>query len=149
MQARLAETGAKKIAQLFTTLVAEACSSVPLDPAQYLGSSPSDLPLIGGDLESSLAPVVDALHSLPLPATHPSHPASNGNLNILNEAQDGYASMRGSWVKRCLEIRSKDLIMGAENEANGVQISLEYAQWTDGLFLLAEVLFILTYSPVR
>lgn len=120
-------------------MVAEACSSAPLEPTQYLGAQPTELPLLGSALEDSLLPVVDALRSLPLPATHPSHPASNGNLNILNEAQDGYAAMRGAWIKRCLEIRSRDLVAGADNEANGIQISLEYAQWTEGLFLLAEV----------
>jgi exocyst complex protein 7 len=139
MKARLAETGAKKIAHLFTTLVAEACSSALLEPMQYLGTSPSSLPLIPGDLQNSLAPVVDALRSLPLPPTHPSHPASSGNLNTLNEAQDGYASMRGAWSKRCLEMRSKDLIKGADSEIDGIQISLDFAQWTAGLLLLAEV----------
>lgn len=139
VKARLAETGGKKIAQLFTTLVAEACSSALLEPTQYLGSSPSSLPLINADLESSLAPVVDTLHSLPLPATHPSHPASNGNLSTLKEAQDGYAAMRGAWSKRCVEIRSRELINGADREMDGIQISLDFAQWTAGLLLLAEV----------
>lgn len=139
MKARLAETGGKKIAQLFTTLVAEACSSALLEPTQYLGTPPSSLPLITPDLENSLDPVVDALRSLPLPTTHPSHPASSGNLNTLKDAQDGYAAMRGAWSKRCLEMRSKDLIKGADSEIDGIQISLDFAQWTAGLLLLAEV----------
>jgi len=139
MKARLAETGGKKVAQLFTTLVAEACSSALLEPTQCLGSSPSLLPLISPDLQDSLAPVVDTLRSLPLPSTHPSHPASSGNLNTLNEAQDGYAAMRGAWSKRCLEMRSKELIIDADSEVGGIEMSLEFAQWTAGLLLLAEV----------
>lgn len=139
IQARLAETGAKKIAQMFTTLVAESASSALLNPIIYLGVSPSDIPLLTRDQEDSLIPVVSSLRSLPTPTTHPSHPASSGNLKILNEAQDGYADMRGGWAKRCLEFRARELVRQAEDAANGIQISFQFAQWTEGLLLLAEV----------
>ncbi|KAF8318713.1 hypothetical protein DL93DRAFT_2132943 [Clavulina sp. PMI_390] len=136
--ARLAETGARKIAQLFTTMTAEACTSAPLDPMQYLGSDPAELPLMDRAIEESLYPVVDALRALPLPSTHPSHPTSKSNLAILNEAQDGYGSMRAGWIKRCLELRSRELIANADMEDRGMEISIGFADWTQGMFILAE-----------
>lgn len=139
LKARLAETGAKKIAQVFTQLVAGACASAILEPTQYLGALPSEVPLMSRDTEESLTPVVASLQSLPVPVTHPSHPASVGNLNVLNEAQDGYAAMRSGWAKRCLEPMSRDLIAAAEDPGNGIQTSIELAQWIEGFLLLAEV----------
>lgn len=124
---------------MFTTLVAESASSALLNPVIYLGVPPSDIPLLTREQEDALLPIVSSLRSLPIPTTHPSHPASSGNLKILNQAQDGYADMRSGWAKRCLELRSRELVRHAEDADNGIQTSFEFAQWVEGLLLLAEV----------
>lgn len=92
----------------------------------------------------ALLPVVYALRGLPLPVTHPSHPAANAIQNTLREAQNGYAEMRGSWGKRCLELRSRQIISQLEASTNQDGASGELAlgqdvgQWVESLLALAE-----------
>ena len=62
----------------------------------------------------TLTPVVSFLRTLPLPSTHPSHPAAPVIQSTLKEAQKGYADMRGNWSVKCLEGQEKRLIIRAE-----------------------------------
>ena len=62
----------------------------------------------------TLTPVVLFLRTLPLPSTHPSHPAAPAILSTLKEAQNGYADMRGNWNVKCLEGQGKRLLARAE-----------------------------------
>ena len=89
LQARLIDTGVKKLAQLFTKLVAEGSSGAPP------GGSSFELTPFPPELYTTLTPLVTFLRGLPLPATHPSHPAANAIQSALREAQRGYADMRG------------------------------------------------------
>lgn len=133
-QARLVETGAKKLAQLFTKAVA-SCSS---------GSPP-----VGSDFQISmfpreelakLQPLVKFLRGLPLPATHPSHPAAAVILSALKEAQRGYAEMRGNWARKCLEVYGRRVVDRAET-TDGVTAGQELGRWTSDLLDVIEVSF--------
>lgn len=133
--ARLVETGAKKLAHLYTKLVAEASAAPPVQPMAYLPTSP---PTISSQLLVSLQPLVGALRSLPLPATHPTNPASSGILNALREAQGGYAEMRSGWVKRCLEDDGRRIVSLAGAESNSVEGGRKVGMWVESCLNLAE-----------
>ncbi|TFY63520.1 hypothetical protein EVG20_g6281 [Dentipellis fragilis] len=122
--ARLLDTGTKKLAQLFTKRIAEASSGTPPDSGMP-PAPPRD----------QLRPLVAALRALPLPATHPSHPASAAVLSTLKEAQRGYAEMRGAWVKKCWEGRGRRMLerVETEGEGNAGAAGKEVGRWVDSL----------------
>lgn len=131
-QARLVETGAKKLAQLFTKLVAEGSSGVtPNGPEFSLSPFPQNL-------KPTLIPLVTFLRTLPLPPTHPNHPAASSIQSTLKEAQRGYADMRGSWGKKCLENYARRVVDRAET-IDGVAAGREFGSWVANLLAVAEV----------
>ncbi|KZT07915.1 uncharacterized protein LAESUDRAFT_724388 [Laetiporus sulphureus 93-53] len=99
--ARLIETGARKLIHLYTKLVAEGSSGTPVNGPEF-----EPIPFPPAVL-ASLHPLVDFLRRLPLPSTHPSHPAAPAIQAALKEAQKGYGDMRGAWSKKCLEVYGK------------------------------------------
>jgi exocyst complex protein 7 len=131
-QARLIETGAKKITQLYTKLVAEASSgSGPLPGSD----AQTDFPRT---LFSSLQELVSFLRTMPLPATHPSHPAAQAIFSTLREAQRGYADMRGTWCRKCLEGQGKRVIDRVDS-IDAVLAGKEFGKWVANLLSVAEV----------
>lgn len=141
------ESGATKLTQMYTTLVAEASSGTPparssfdLDTQSYLVPFPQDI-------LDSLRPLVTFLRTLPLPATHPSHPAAASIQRALSDAQRGYADMRGAWSKRCLEGEAKRAVEGrgvgysmTDNaEEIGVREGDTFAQFVENVLDVAEV----------
>lgn len=138
-QARLVETGAKKLAQLFTKLVAEGSSGVtPNGPEFSLSPFPQNL-------KPTLIPIVTFLRTLPLPPTHPNHPAASSIQSTLKEAQRGYADMRGSWGKKCLENYARRVVDRAET-IDGVAAGREFGSWVANLLAVAEVRVGCSYS---
>ncbi|KAG1727516.1 Cullin repeat-like-containing domain protein [Suillus lakei] len=130
--ARLIETGAKKLTQLYTKLVAEGSSGSP--PVSGLAFMLTEFP---PPLMSSLIPLVAFLRTLPLPSTHPSHPAASAILNTLKDAQRGYADMRGNWSRKTLEMHSRRVVDRAET-LDGVAAGKEFSTWIDNLLKVTE-----------
>ena len=128
----MVETGAKKLSQLYTKLVAEGSSGVPLNGPEFV---PSPFP---ASVKQTLLPVVSFLRTLPLPPTHPSHPAAAGTQATLKEAQKGYADMRGSWIRKCLENYGRRVVDRAES-IDGVASGRELGAWVGNLLNVAEV----------
>ncbi|KAG8902872.1 hypothetical protein FRB99_004000 [Tulasnella sp. 403] len=137
---QLVETGAKKLSQMYTKLVAEACSGSPIDPISHLPSPPNPFPTIPPQILKSLQPLVSALRRLPLPATHPSHPVAPQIYNTLKEAQRGYGEMRGTWAKKSLEQDYRQLLGQIEtaSSANGLDLARDVGQWVEALLALAQ-----------
>ncbi|KAH9965551.1 exocyst complex component exo70 subunit [Lactifluus volemus] len=129
--ARLVETGAKKLAQLFTKTVASGSSGNPPAGTDFQFSP------FPRDALVTLQPLVKFLRSLPLPATHPSHPAAAAILSALKEAQRGYAEMRGNWGRKCLEVYGRRVVDRAET-TDGVLSGRELGQWTSNLLDVIE-----------
>ncbi|EDR01299.1 exocyst complex component, exo70 subunit [Laccaria bicolor S238N-H82] len=122
--ARLIETGAKKLTQLYTKVVAEGSSGVtPVPGADMMTSFPSSL-------LPTLSPVVTFLRTLPVPSTHPTHPAAQVILTTLKEAQRGYADMRGNWSVKCLEGQGKRLVARAES-VDPLVTGREFGEWVE------------------
>lgn len=133
LQAQLVETGAKKLAQLYTKLVAEGSSgSSPVAGLEFI---PPQFP---PDLLASLRSLVLFLRTLPTPTTHPSHPAASTIQTALKEAQRGYADMRGSWNRKGLETYGKRVIDRAET-IDSIAAGREFGMWVDNLMVVAEV----------
>ncbi|KAH7922923.1 hypothetical protein BV22DRAFT_1036983 [Leucogyrophana mollusca] len=129
--ARLVETGAKKLTQLYTKLVAEGSSGSPPIGLEFT------LTVLPPALIASLQPLVAFLRTLPLPSTHPSHPAAPEILATLKDAQRGYADMRGTWNRKALETHAKRLIDRAET-LDGVTAGKDFGTWVDNLLRVAE-----------
>ncbi|KAI0699055.1 Cullin repeat-like-containing domain protein [Cerioporus squamosus] len=129
-KARLVESGAKKLIQLYTKLVAEGSSGVPPGGSEF-----SSVPF-PAHLLVTLRPLVAFLRTLPLPATHPSHPAASGIQSALKDAQKGYGDMRGAWVRKCLETFGKRVVDRAET-IDGVTAGQEVGKWTRDLLTVA------------
>ncbi|KAF9443168.1 exocyst complex component, exo70 subunit [Macrolepiota fuliginosa MF-IS2] len=131
--ARLVETGAKKLTQLYTTIVAEGSSGVtPTTPGTALVSTSFPSSLL-----SNLSPLVSFLRNLPLPATHPSHPAAPAIMATLKDAQKGYADMRGNWSVKCLEGQGKRLVTRADT-VDAITTGTEFGQWVETLLAVTE-----------
>ncbi|SJL17663.1 uncharacterized protein ARMOST_21220 [Armillaria ostoyae] len=130
--ARLVETGAKKLTQLYTKLVAEGSSGSMPPPG-------SDLPInpFPPSLLETLVPLVAFLRTLPLPSTHPSHPASPAILSTLKEAQRGYADMRGAWCRKCLEGQGRRVLDRADT-IDPIAAGLEFGKWAESILDVAE-----------
>ncbi|KAI0366071.1 hypothetical protein BV20DRAFT_1003065 [Pilatotrama ljubarskyi] len=130
-KARLVESGAKKLIQLYTKLVAEGSSGVPPGGAEF-SFVPFPPSLLG-----TLKPLVAFLRTLPLPATHPSHPAAQGIQSALKDAQKGYGDMRGAWARKCLETFGKRIVDRAET-IDGVAAGKEVGKWTENMLAVAD-----------
>ena len=85
-----------------------------------------------------MRPLIAFLRTLPIPSTFPSHPASQAIFATLQEAQRGYADMRGVWSRKCLEGQGKRLVERTET-LEGVRAGREVGQWADQLLMVAEV----------
>lgn len=131
-QARLVETGAKKLAQLFTKVVASGSSGNPPAGTEFQFS------VFPREELATLQPLVKFLRALPLPTTHPSHPAAAAILSALKEAQRGYAEMRGNWARKCLEVYGRRVVDRAET-TDGISAGGELGKWTNNLLDVIEV----------
>ncbi|KAE9407606.1 hypothetical protein BT96DRAFT_986598 [Gymnopus androsaceus JB14] len=129
--ARLVETGAKKLAQLYTKLVAEGSSGATPAPGVEIVKAP-----FPQQLRTSLQPLVTFLRTLPVPSTHPSHPAASAILATLKDAQRGYADMRGTWSKKCLETQGKRVVDRADS-VDPVSTGKELGAWVSSLLSVA------------
>ncbi|KAF5356496.1 hypothetical protein D9757_012573 [Collybiopsis confluens] len=130
--ARLVETGARKLAQSYTKLVAEASSgSSPAAPGVEITKASFSPQIV-----SSLLPLVSFLRTLPVPSTHPSHPAAAAILTTLKDAQKGYADMRGTWAKKCLETHGKRVVDRADT-VEPVVTGRELGSWVQSLISVA------------
>jgi hypothetical protein len=89
-------------------------------------------------LRIQLIPIVSFLRTLPLPATHPSHPAALAIQSTLRDAQRGYGEMRGSWSRKCLEPHAKRLLDRSES-VDGVLAGREIGAWVENMLTVAEV----------
>ncbi|KAF9527700.1 exocyst complex component, exo70 subunit [Crepidotus variabilis] len=129
---RLVETGAKRLAQLYTQVVAEGSSGTTPAPGSefMLSSFPSSL-------LPTLSPVVQFLRTLPQPVTHPSHPAAQTIFNTLKDAQKGYADMRGNWAVKCLEGQGKRLVARADT-VDPLATGREFREWVELMLGTAE-----------
>ena len=117
---------------MYTKLVAEGSSGAPLNGPEFaLSPFPSAL-------KAELLPVVNFLRTLPLPPPHPSHPAAPGIQSTLKESQRGYADMRGSWGRKCLENYGRRVVDRSET-LDGVTAGREFGNWVENLLTLAEV----------
>ncbi|KAF5356560.1 hypothetical protein D9758_008232 [Tetrapyrgos nigripes] len=129
--ARLVETGAKKLAQLYTKLVAEGSSGSAPGPGANLDKNPFPSFLL-----ADLRPLVSFLRTLPVPTTHPSHPAAPAIFSTLKEAQRGYADMRGTWSRRFLEGQGKRILDRADN-VDPIETGVEFGTWTQAVLSIA------------
>lgn len=75
---------------------------------------------------------------MPLPLSHPSHPAAAGIQATLKESQKGYADMRGTWGRKCLEQYGRRVVDRAET-LDGVAAGREFGVWVENLLSVAEV----------
>ncbi|KAJ7054683.1 Cullin repeat-like-containing domain protein [Mycena amicta] len=130
--ARLVETGAKKLTQLFTKLVAEASTGSIPPPNTDITAAP-----FPSNLFSTLRPLVAFIRTLPLPASHPSHPAAPAIMSTLKEAQKGYADMRGNWARKCLETQGKRVIDRADT-VDAVTAGKDFGRWVESLLAVAD-----------
>jgi exocyst complex protein 7 len=132
-QSRLVETGAKRLAQVYTQVVAEGSSGVTPAPG-----SESMLSSIPSSLLPTLSPLVQFLRTLPVPTTHPSHPAALDIFATFKDAQLGYADMRGNWSVKCLEGQGKRLVARAES-VDPLTTGIEFRDWVELMLGIAEV----------
>ncbi|KAF8797651.1 hypothetical protein BYT27DRAFT_6932164 [Phlegmacium glaucopus] len=88
----------------------------------------------------TLTPVVLFLRTLPLPlpSTHPSHPAASAILSTLKEAQKGYADTRGNWSVKCLEGQGERLVARAET-TDSLTTGREFTEWVEFILDTSEV----------
>ncbi|KAJ3914897.1 Cullin repeat-like-containing domain protein [Lentinula edodes] len=129
--ARLVETGAKKLAQLYTKLVAEGSSGTTPAPGVEIVKAP-----FPSQLRTTLQPIVAFLRTLPVPSTHPSHPAAAAILTTLKDAQRGYADMRGTWGKKCLEAHGKRVVDRADT-VEPIATGRELGAWVQSVLSVA------------
>ncbi|GLB39391.1 putative exo70 exocyst complex subunit [Lyophyllum shimeji] len=130
--ARLIETGAKKLTQLYTKLVAEVSSGSTPPPGAEWAMTP-----FPSNVLATLRQLVAFLRTMPLPSTHPSHPASQTIFATLQEAQRGYADMRGVWAQKCLEGQGKRVVDRADT-IDPVAAGKEFGKWVEVMLIVCE-----------
>jgi len=96
---------------------------------------PSSFP---SSLLPTLSPVVKFLRTLPIPTTHPSHPAALDIFATFKEAQLGYADMRGNWSVKCLDGQGKRLVARAES-VDPLTTGTEFRDWVELMLGITEV----------
>ena len=134
--ARLVETGAEELAELYTKRAAKGSSGS--SQIGGLDFTPQPFP---PNLLSSIQPLVVFLRTLPISATHPSHPAASVIQSTSNEAQRGYADMRGSWSKKGLETYTKRVIDRTET-IDAVSSGKEFGKWVENMMTVAGLAFL-------
>lgn len=87
---------------------------------------------------NTLRPLVAFLRTLPLPTTHPTHPAAPAILSTLKDAQRGYADMRGNWTRKCLETQGKRVVDRADT-IDTIAAGKDFGTWVESLLSVAEV----------
>jgi hypothetical protein len=132
-QARIVETGATKVTQLYTKMVAEGSAGIPPGGPEF-SFTPFD-----PSLRLQLTPIVAFLRTLPLPATHPNHPAALAIQSTLRDAQRSHGEMRGIWSRKCLEPHCKRLLERSET-MDGVRAGRDVGRWVQNMLTVAEVL---------
>ncbi|KAF5380112.1 hypothetical protein D9615_006243 [Tricholomella constricta] len=130
--ARLIETGAKKLTQLYTKLVAEVSSGSTPPPGAEWTMSPFPSSVL-----ATLRQLIAFLRTFPLPSTHPSHPAAQTILTTLKDAQRGYADMRGVWTQKCLEAQGKRVVDRADT-IDPIAAGKEFGKWVEVMFIVCE-----------
>ncbi|KAG1758164.1 Cullin repeat-like-containing domain protein [Suillus occidentalis] len=125
-------TGAKKLTQLCSKLVAEGSSGSPLVLGLAFILTEFPPPLM-----SPLTPLVVLRRILPLLSTHPSHSATSAILNTLKYAQRGYADMRQSWSRKALETCPRRVVDRAET-LDGVAAGKKFSIWIYNLLKATE-----------
>ncbi|KAJ6554308.1 exocyst complex component, exo70 subunit [Mycena capillaripes] len=130
--ARLVETGAKKLTQLFTKLVAEASTGSTPPPNTEISAAPFSPAIMG-----TLRPLVAFMRTLPLPSSHPSHPAAPAIMSTLKDAQKGYADMRGTWSRKCLDAQGKRVIDRADT-VDSIVAGKDFGRWVESLLSVAD-----------
>ncbi|KAG6831389.1 hypothetical protein H0H92_010991 [Tricholoma furcatifolium] len=128
--ARLVETGVKKLTQLYTKLVAEVSSGAAPPPGTEWSMAP-----FPSNVLATLRQIVTFQRTLPLPSTHPSHPAAQTISTTLNEAQRGYADMRGVWAAKCLESQGKRCLDRADT-IDAIAAGKEFSKWVEVVFIV-------------
>ncbi|KAJ2935205.1 hypothetical protein H1R20_g1896, partial [Candolleomyces eurysporus] len=137
--ADLVETGAKRLVQLYTKIVAEG-SSGPTPTSDRINTSLLSLPsTFPPTLLPTLTPIVKFLRGMPIPATHPSHPAAQGIARTLMDAQRGFADMRGNWSVKCLDAQGKRLVVRAgTSDVDPLQTGREFGEWLEVILATAD-----------
>ncbi|KAJ7717365.1 Cullin repeat-like-containing domain protein [Mycena maculata] len=130
--ARLVETGAKKLTQLYTKLVAEASTGATPSPNTEITSAPFPPAILG-----TLRPLIAFMRTLPLPASHPSHLAAPAIMSTLKDAQKGYADMRGTWSRKCLEAQGKRVVDRADT-VDTIVAGKDFGRWVESLMNVAD-----------
>jgi exocyst complex protein 7 len=59
-------------------------------------------------------------------------------MSTLKEAQKGYADMRGTWSRKCLETQGKRVLDRAET-VDTIVAGKEFGRWVQSLLSVAEV----------
>jgi exocyst complex protein 7 len=78
------------------------------------------------------------LRSLPVPSTHPTHPAAPAILKYLKDAQHQYAETRGKWAVKVLEVGGRRVIDRADND-DGIAVGKTLGEWIGSFVTLLEV----------
>ncbi|RXW12990.1 hypothetical protein EST38_g12865 [Candolleomyces aberdarensis] len=138
--ADLVETGAKRLVQLYTKIVAEG-SSGPTPTSDRINTSLLSLPsTFTPTLLPTLTPIVKFLRGMPIPATHPSHPAAQGIARTLMDAQRGFSDMRGNWCVKCLDAQGKRLVVRAgTSDVDPLQTGREFGEWVEIILATADL----------
>ena len=118
--------------QLYTKLVAEGSAGIPPGGPEF------SITLFDPSLRVQLIPIISFLRTLPLPATHPNHPAALAIQSTLRDAQRGHGEMRGSWSRKSLEPHAKRLLERSET-IDGVLAGREIGGWVQNMLNIAEV----------
>ena len=126
--------------QILSDLHLETPLTSPLYSTFKLKIHASNLFLLGDIGLAKDAALFTFLRTLPLPATHPSHPAAPGIQSALKDAQKGYGDMRGAWVRKCLETFGKRVVDRSET-IDGVSAGREVGKWTEDMLSVAEASF--------
>lgn len=129
---------------MYTKLVAEGSAGIPLGGPEFTFTH------FDPSLRLQLNPIVAFLRTLPLPVTHPNHPAALAIQSTLRDAQRGHGEMRGNWSRKCLEPHAKRLLERSET-VDGVIAGQEIGTWVQNMLAVAEVcpgVLITKYSPL-
>jgi exocyst complex protein 7 len=105
------------------------------------------MPAIPNSVLITLRQVVSFLRTLPLPSTHPSHPAAPEILGTLKDTQKGYADMRGAWAQKCLETQGRRVVDRADT-IDGVVAGKEFGRWVEMALSVADVGFSSLFSLI-
>ncbi|KAJ7918299.1 Cullin repeat-like-containing domain protein [Mycena leptocephala] len=105
--ARLVETGAKKLTQLFTKLVAEASTGSTPPPNTEITAAPFAPALL-----NTLRPLIAFMRTLPLPASHPRKCLETQGKRVIDRAESMDSIVAGKdfgrWVESLLSVADEE-----------------------------------------